>query len=123
MAILSNRAHIFAPPDAKQPLADLFTNALDCTVAEVAVPGKAIPFLLIQFRNGAGMTVEFVDDALTPELARRGAYLELLDADPDGVRERVLAHGATVVDYPGTPYFYFQAPGGQVFRIVPADDI
>ena len=39
----------------------------------------------------------------------------------DGLRQRIVAFGVKVLDVPD-PHLYFQAPGGQVFRLVGIDE-
>jgi catechol 2,3-dioxygenase-like lactoylglutathione lyase family enzyme len=53
------------------------------------------------------------------ELLRSGRsiYLELKSDDVDAVRQKILDTGVTVIETPD-PHLYFQAPGGQVFRLV-----
>jgi hypothetical protein len=47
----------------------------------------------------------------------KSIYLELKTDEPEAMRERIVAFGVTVLDVPD-PHLYFQAPGGQVFRLV-----
>ena len=47
----------------------------------------------------------------------QATFLELKTDDPAAMRERIVAFGVTVLDVPD-PHLYFQAPGGQVFRLV-----
>jgi hypothetical protein len=65
--------------------------------------------------------VEFTEDALDDKQARRGAWLELRTDDALGLQQKVLAAGLPRVVHPYTPFFYIQAPGGQVFRIVSSE--
>jgi catechol 2,3-dioxygenase-like lactoylglutathione lyase family enzyme len=53
------------------------------------------------------------------ELLRSGRsiYLELKSDDVDAMRQKVIDTGVTVIETPD-PHLYFQAPGGQVFRLV-----
>jgi catechol 2,3-dioxygenase-like lactoylglutathione lyase family enzyme len=48
-------------------------------------------------------------------------YLELKADDVDKMRQKIVAFGVKVLDVPD-PHLYFQAPGGQVFRLVGADE-
>lgn len=68
-------------------------------------------------------TVEFTQDALSDRQAQRGAWLELRVDDAEGLKQKVQAFGLPGVVHPYTPFFYFQAPGGQVFRIVSSDEM
>jgi hypothetical protein len=47
----------------------------------------------------------------------KAIFLELKAADPEAMREKIVDFGVTVLDVPD-PHLYFQAPGGQVFRLV-----
>ena len=107
MVALSNRVHTYARLDRKEKLIDFFTNILGCEI----VPA---PVLVFAFSNGASLSVDFTEDALDEQQARRGAWLEL--------REKVLAAGLHRIEFSGNNYFYFQAPGGQVFRIASNDE-
>jgi hypothetical protein len=61
--------------------------------------GSPEPIYAFAFANGASLSVEFTDDAV-------------------GLQQKVQAFGLKRVVHPHTPFFYIQAPGGQVFRIV-----
>ena len=46
-------------------------------------------------------------------------WLELRVERPEEMKEKILRFGVTTIDYPrDADHFYFQAPGGQVFRLV-----
>jgi catechol 2,3-dioxygenase-like lactoylglutathione lyase family enzyme len=53
------------------------------------------------------------------ELLRSGRsiYLELKSDDVDAMRQKILDTGVIAIEMPD-PHLYFQAPGGQVFRLV-----
>lgn len=61
--------------------------------------------------------VEAPADALTPEEARKGAWLELLVDDPVATGDALVARGVESFVYQGTTRDYFVLPGGQVFRL------
>src|SRR5579871_6487351 len=48
-------------------------------------------------------------------------YLELKADDPDEMKRKILAFGVRQLDVPDA-HVYFQAPGGQVFRLVGIDE-
>ena len=41
--------------------------------------------------------------------------------NPEGLKKRLQEFGVREVDYPDKTRFFFQAPGGQVFRLAPLD--
>ena len=51
----------------------------------------------------------------------RSIYLELASDDVEAMRQKIVDSGARVLDVPD-PHLYFQAPGGQVFRLVGIDE-
>ncbi len=112
MITLSNRVHIFAHPQDKDRLTEFFVDILDCEATPL--PGTSIT--LFRFPN-TSMTVDFTEDALDQQQARRGAWLEVKSDDPAALKKKVLAAGLPQIVYP-TGRFYFQAPGGQIWGIV-----
>ncbi len=77
------------------------------------------------FRLGDGFYLAFLYEDEGAALAETGflqaIYLELKTDDVDGLRQRIVAFGVKVLDVPD-PHLYFQAPGGQVFRLVGIDE-
>ena len=72
------------------------------------------------FRLGGGFYIAFMyeeDGFLSEEGFLQSIYLELKADDAEAMREKIVAFGVTVLDVPD-PHLYFQAPGGQVFRLV-----
>ena len=117
---LTNTAHLYARVSEKERLLRFFTEVLGLSPREVTVAYVTAkqPMYAVTFSNGAGLSVEFTDDALTDQAAERGAWLELTVTDRDAVEAKAQAFGAKRIVHPATPFVYLQAPGGQVFRIV-----
>lgn len=59
----------------------------------------------------------YQDGALDESTFLKSTYLELKTDQPDRLRQSVLAFGVKRLEVPDE-HLYFQAPGGQVFRIV-----
>ncbi|TYK51554.1 VOC family protein [Actinomadura decatromicini] len=57
------------------------------------------------------------EDALTDDDFLKAIFLELKAEDVEKMRQRIIDFGVKVLDVPD-PHLYFQAPGGQVFRLV-----
>jgi len=51
----------------------------------------------------------------------KAIYLELKADDVEEMRQKIVASGVRVLDVPD-PHLYFQAPGGQVLRLVGTDE-
>jgi catechol 2,3-dioxygenase-like lactoylglutathione lyase family enzyme len=119
MIALSNRVHMFARPDSKDRLINFFSDILGFKVLTSSdAPGLPTQMIAIEFANGASLSVEFTEDALDEQQARRGAWFELRTDEADALKKKVLDAGLPRVEYLGNDFFYFQAPGGQVMRIV-----
>lgn len=56
-------------------------------------------------------------DALNDDDFLKAIFLELKAENVDEMRREIVAFGVRVLDVPD-PHLYFQAPGGQVFRLV-----
>ena len=122
---LMNTAHLYARVSEKERLLRFFTEVLGLSPRELARRGGVTatkPMYAVTFANGAGLSVEFTDDALTDQAAERGAWLELTVTDRDAVEAKARAFGAKRIVHPATPFVYLRAPGGQVFRIVGHDE-
>jgi hypothetical protein len=57
------------------------------------------------------------DTALDPSHFLKAIYLELATDDVEEVRRKIVESRVKVIDIPD-PHLYFQAPGGQVFKLV-----
>jgi hypothetical protein len=123
MIALSNSVHLYAQPAAREKLLAFFTDILGLQAHVSAdATGFPEPIYAFTFANGASLSVEFTADALNEQQAQRGAWLELRTDDATGLQQKALAAGLPRIVHPYTPFFYIQAPGGQVFRIVSNQD-
>ena len=118
---VGNRFHIFASPKVKQDFIRCFSTVLGCGApVSLNAPGLAEPILAFKFPGGGSVSVEFTEDALDEQKARRGAWIEIWSDDPGALKKRILDAGLPQVIYPATNTFYFGAPGGQVVGVVAA---
>jgi catechol 2,3-dioxygenase-like lactoylglutathione lyase family enzyme len=68
--------------------------------------------------QGADKGVNYApDDALSNDDFLKTIFLELKADDVEETRQKIVAFGVKVLNVPD-PHLYFQAPGGQVFRLV-----
>src|ERR1700730_16424599 len=124
MIALSNSIHLYARPGTKEKFLEFFTSILGLEAVESSdAVGSPEPIYAFKFSNGASLSVEFTEDALSDQQAQRGAWLELRTNDAVGLQQEVQAFGLKRVVHPYAPFFYVQAPGGQVFRIVSSNDM
>jgi catechol 2,3-dioxygenase-like lactoylglutathione lyase family enzyme len=57
------------------------------------------------------------EDALSDDDFLKAIFLELKADDVEEMRQKIVDFGVKVLEVPD-PHLYFQAPGGQVFRLV-----
>jgi len=87
------------------------------------MPSPAPNLELYVFPDSFVLGVFFCDQdgLLSDEDHLKAAWLEIKAKDVQDVRRRLVEFGVTEVDYQDKTRFYFQAPGGQVFRLAPED--
>jgi len=121
MIALSNTIHGYARPETKESLLEFYTTVLGLKRTTTPPPywsGSPELFYAFEFSNGKVLSGEFTEDALDDEQAQHGLWLELKTDDAEELQQKVLDFGLKKVVHPYTSFFYFQAPGVQVFRIV-----
>jgi len=116
---IGNHMKLNAPSALRDLLRVFYIDVLGCRT--VAAPRPE--FDLYEFAGGFVVGMFFGDDreVLTEQDQLKAAWLELKTSDPAALRQRLLEFGVRPVDYPDPTRFYFQAPGGQVWRVAPAD--
>lgn len=63
----------------------------------------------------------YQDTALAADDFLKAIFLELKTDNLEETKRRILAFGVKTIEIPD-PHFYFQAPGGQVFKLVGLDE-
>lgn len=72
---------------------------------------------MIRFANGFSIVVHYDDAALHEAELRKSIWLELLLDNAAQLERKIQEFGIQPFDYFDKDHFYFQAPGGQVFRV------
>ncbi len=124
---LSNHAAVRVRRAERDRIRDFYCDVLGCTVTRALEDKDDVRLgddFYIGFLYGAGDGREpgkgvtyGADDALSDDEFLKGIFLELKTNDVEGMRKRIVASGVKVLQVPD-PHLYFQAPGGQVFRLV-----
>jgi len=113
--LLSNHTAVFVAKSDQDRIRKFYGDVLGC---KVNVEADVVD----RFQMG---DVHFIfvyqDTALSAENFQKAIFLELKTDNLDELRQRIRAFGVTEVDIPD-PHFYFQAPGGQVFKLVAFDE-
>jgi hypothetical protein len=125
MIELSDTIHGYARPGTKERLLDFYINALGLKPVTAPSPnwtGSPDQFYGFEFPNGKVLSGEFTENALEEthddQQAQRGLWLMLRTDDAAGLQQKMLDFGLRRIIHPHTNFFYVEAPGGQVFRIV-----
>lgn len=116
MTTLGPHLKITAAATHRERLREILTDALGLPLVH---RGDAIEV----FELGAGsVAFVYVDptEALSEVDARKGAWIELLVADPRATRAALIARGVEPFGYHDAAHDYFALPGGQVLRLAPA---
>ena len=115
--MLGNHAAVRVPRAEKDRIRRFYRDVLGC---EVVREGDQKD----DFRLGGDFYTAFMyeeEGVLDEDGFLKSIYLELKADDPRAMREKIVAFGVKVLDVPD-PHLYFQAPGGQVFRLVGAGE-
>jgi hypothetical protein len=96
-----------------------YIDVLQCTT----IPSPAPDLDLFLFSNSFVLGVFFCEqaDVLSDEDHLKAAWLEIKTKEVQEVKRRLAEFGVKEVEYPDKTRFYFQAPGGQVFRLAPEE--
>jgi catechol 2,3-dioxygenase-like lactoylglutathione lyase family enzyme len=115
---LGNHAAVVVPVTEQDAVRRFYRDVLGCALTRSA-PDKDDFVLGGDFY----LAVVYADEAVTlrKEDFLKATYLELRTGDLAAVRQQIVDFGAKVLEI-DDPHLYFQAPGGQVFRLVGADE-
>lgn len=112
---LGQNSKLTARPQEREQINIFYREVLECLRTKTA-PGVDV------FQVGANfyLGVVYDDEALTLEQRGKAIWLELTTDRLQETRRRILDFGIQEIIYRDRDHFYFQAPGGQVFRLIDA---
>lgn len=109
--IFGNHTAVYAAKSEQDRIRKFYCAVLGCTVR---VETREVDrFELDDFH----FCFVYGDTALGESDFLKAIYLELKTDNVEETKQRILAFGVNKVAIPD-PHFYFQAPGGQVFKLV-----
>ena len=118
----SNHAAAIVPKQDRDRLRKFYCDVLGCTMAkepESLASQRGLEKDI--FRMGDDFFIVYlyddVDDQSEFLRSGRSVYLEIKTDNVEEMRKNIVAFGVKVVEIPD-PHLYFQAPGGQVFKLV-----
>jgi catechol 2,3-dioxygenase-like lactoylglutathione lyase family enzyme len=120
MTRLGNHLKMHLPKGERERARRFYADVLGCRMLD-APPYPDLD--LYEFDDGTVVGLFFLDDSavLSGQDCEKAVWLEIKTSEPEPLRKRLVDFGVKQVDFPDASRFYFQAPGGQVFRIAPLD--
>ena len=119
MASIGNHIKLDISRRLKDQVWTFYLGVLGCK----SLPSPDPNLDLFEFDNGfvVGVFYRNEGDVLPEQDHFKAAWLEIKVTTPEEVKQRLLDIGVKQIDYEDKSRFYFQAPGGQVFRLAPMD--
>lgn len=113
--ILGNHTAVFAPRAERDRMRSFYRDVLGAA-SRVEAPD------VDRWQLGdVHFCFVWQDTALDPSHFQKAIYLELATDDVEAMRRKIVDFGVNVMPIPD-PHLYFQAPGGQVFKLVEIDE-
>ena len=113
-AIFGNHSATRVPRAEKDRIRRFYRDVLGCEITREGDQKDDI-------RLGGNFYIAFLyedeDVALEESRFLKAIYLELKTDNVEEMRQKIIAFGVKVLEVPD-PHLYFQAPGGQVWRLV-----
>ena len=113
--ILGNHTALFAARSEQDRIRKFYCDVLGCKVRIKTDEVDRFQLDDIHF------CFVYQSTALDESALLKAIYLELKTDNIEEMKQKILAFGVKKLDVPG-PHLYFQAPGGQVFRLVGIDE-
>lgn len=108
-----------ALPTERGDIRRFYRDVLGCRMTKAS---EAVD--VFQLGSDFYLGVVYDDGALSIADRLKSIWLELCTDRPEALKAEILQFGIKEIDYRDRDHFYFQAPGGQVYRLVgTADDL
>jgi len=115
--MIGNHAKLTARPADRAHIRRFYQDVLGCQMTK-----ESDEMDYLRFGGDFFLTVIYNGTTLPADEQTRAVWLELKTEDPAGLTRKVRAFGVKELDNCEQGRLYFQAPGGQVFRIVGASE-
>ena len=110
---IGNHSKIVARHADQESIRAFYCGVLGCTLTKES---KDVDY--IRFHQNFFVAVLYQEEAASPEALGQSIWLELRTDEPAQLCQQIVKSGVTKIEIPGAEHLYFQAPGGQVFRVV-----
>lgn len=113
--ILGNHTAVFAARSDQDKIRKFYGDVLGCKVRVNTAEVDRFQLDDVHF------CFVYQDTALDERDFLKAIYLELKTDNIEEMKQKIMAFGVNKLDVPD-PHLYFQAPGGQVFKLVGIDE-
>lgn len=119
MTSIGNHMKFNVRKNLRERVRSFYVDVFQCTT----LPSPPPELDLFLFSNSFVLGVFFCEqaDVLSEKDHLKAAWLEIKTKDVQEVKRRLIEFGVKEVEYAAKSRFYFQAPGGQVFRLAPEE--
>ena len=124
---VGNHAAVRVPRSERDRIRAFYRDILGCTLVRAFDDKDDFRmgtdfYIAFLYASGRGVEVDrgvsyASDDVLSDDDFLKAMFLELKADDVEEMRRRIVDFGVRVLPVPD-PHLYFQAPGGQVFRLI-----
>jgi hypothetical protein len=112
---LGENSKLTALPSERDRVRKFYREVLGC-----AQTGESERLDVFEVGENFNLGVLYDDAALSLADRMKSIWLELRADDPESMKLKILDFGIGEIDYFDKAHFYFQAPGGQVYRLIGA---
>jgi hypothetical protein len=109
---LGENSKLTVNPSERSKIRKFYKDILGCPATK-----ESERIDVFKIGNTFYLGVMYDDSALTPEYSLKSIWLELRTENAEGLKRKILDFGIKELEYWDKEHFYFQAPGGQVFRL------
>lgn len=109
---LGEHSKLTANPGERDRVRKFYTQVLGCPATK-----ESEKIDIFRIGTDFSMGVVYDDFALSAADGLKSIWLELRTPEPKALKARILEFGIQQVPFWDKEHFYFQAPGGQVFRL------
>ncbi len=112
---LGENSKLTALPSEQEQIRKFYQEVLGCRLTKGTERAD-----FFRIGNNFNLGVVYEDSALSMSDRMKSIWLELNADHPEELKQKILGFGIKEIEYFDKAHFYFQAPGGQVFRLVGA---
>jgi hypothetical protein len=118
--VIGNHLKMHLPINLRDQLSHFYTEILGC---RKLTDQPYANLDLYEFQDGFVLGLFFCDqaDTLSESEHLKATWMEIKTENPEVLKQRLVEFGVREVEFEDKSRFYFQAPGGQVFRVAPMD--